>query len=264
MAVDFTFPGLHYSRASIGSIPRTVIENEVAVATQYAPRFEVQAYCAVIDDAAETIQHWYLGPENIAEHSYPDPTPVEGLIKHPPYNYTPVFGGGEEFVAFRRFANPDVYSFRDVTTRPATWGTRINYLQPHGTLVALDTRAKVIEATVRGAPIIAQVVIADASSQTRVAMEFPVKTMNQDPPTGRWQVDTPMLFAHPAVTPTTPGDRLYLARAVFGSTEPTTAYFALEGNIPHHSGVGEVTHFLLLSVAFPATIKLIAPLFSAV
>ncbi len=176
------------------------------------------------------------------------------------YDFTPIFGP-EYSLIFRRKAwlNPN---YRETKATGATWAGLVRHVHEAAGAVELADAAAVVDATLRGEPIVAQTEIWDDATGLRAIIECPVKTLNTRRDPLAYQVDTgPVAFPDLAGAAERLVDRLALAFVAFNA--PGFADFVIEAPVSARAPDAAATdavpvHHYSRRVSLPARNRLLA------
>jgi len=212
-----------------------------------AVRFWVESRLRVIDEASGAFADYYQcaackSEDTFAEHD---------LFFADNYDFVPIFGP-EWGAIFRRPAYLSE-TYRSVLPSSQMWGGQRFHLRERPDARELTTSADICAATAGWEPLVAHTEIRDAAAGRRAIIEYPVKTMNVQPDTKKYQIDT-----GPLVLPdlSLPLDRqphgFTLAFAAFNA--PHFADFVLEVPTTIKNAVGQTaeTYHYSQRVSLPA------------
>lgn len=159
------------------------------VASFNAVRFWVESRLRVIDMAGGAFADYYQCASCKSEDTFAE----HDLFYADNYDFLPVFGP-DQGVIFRRHAYLDP-GYRSVLPANELWGGQRFHLRERANARLLESKDEICAATARWEPLIARTELWDDAAGRRAVLEYPVKTMNIKPETGKYQVDTgPVVF----------------------------------------------------------------------
>jgi len=223
------------------------------VASFNAVRFWVESRLRIIDEASGAVADYYQcasckSEDTFAEHDlfYPDN-----------YDFLPIFGP-DWAVIFRRHAYM-TDGYRSVNPAREMWGGQRYHLIERADARELTSNREILAATAAWEPLVARTEILDETTGLRAVLEYPVKTMNVQPETGKYQVDTgPVIFPDLSL----PFDRQPhgFAPAFVAFNAPHFADFVIEAPTAVTNAVGQTceTYHYSQRVSLPATNTLYA------
>ncbi len=208
------------------------------VASFNAVRFWVESRLRVIDDAGGAWTEYLQCASCKSEDTFAE----RELFYADNYDFLPIFGP-DWGVIFRRHAylNAD---YRSVKPARELWGGQRRHLRERADARVLTTREEMLAATAQWEPLVARTELRDGASGLRAILEYPVKTMNVQPETGQYQIDT-----GPVVLPdlSLPLDRQPhgFALAFVAFNAPHFADFVIEAptTVTNTAGAGEIYHY---------------------
>lgn len=209
---------LDYSRSFVCNSGQSNASNEV--------RMWIESRTIVRNHNTETEAIYYQGASCKSEDTFAE----KNLFYKDNYDFLPVFGQDKVLIFRRHFDERP--SYRKVQLMSETWGADpiIRIPQPKS-IKELDTFEKIREATLEGIPIVTQTEIRNQQTGLSAMIECPCKTMNINPSTKMYQVDTgPVVLPDLSQHYDEPMDALNLAFIAFNA--PHFADFVIEAPVP--------------------------------
>jgi hypothetical protein len=147
-------------------------------------RFWVESRLRVVDEASGAVADYYQcgsckSEDTFAEHD---------LFYEDNYDFLPIFGP-EWGAVFRRHAYLNE-GYRSVQAAHELWGGQRYHLRERADAREIVSNEEICAATAGWEPLVARTEIRDEAAGRRAVLEYPVKTMNIHPETGKYQVDT--------------------------------------------------------------------------
>lgn len=189
-------------------------------------RLQVESQLELIDDARRVSEVFLLYASCKSEDTYA----YQNLFKDPNYDFCGIFSKSKQDYSIIR-----TYStYRDnlETGLVADRFSKVAIdLAPVPEARVLLDNSDIIQATLRGEPLVARTELGDPSRSLRAIVDCPIKTMNVHPETDMFQVDTgPMLYPDFTSTQERPIEWLRLAFVAFNGFD--SADFVIQAPTP--------------------------------
>ena len=207
-------------------------------------RLQVESQLEMIDDGTGASEVYLLYASCKAEDTYA----AECLFLEPNYDFCGIFSASAADYSIIR-----VHATHQDNLETGRVADRFSGLDVHLTRAdaqPLATTEAIIAATLRGDPLVARVELAAPDRPLRAVVDCPVKTMNVNPDTGMFQVDTgPMLypdFTHAAERPIE-----WLQQAYVAFNRPDRVEFIIQAPTPvvqDGRELCQVTHYSRIAV----------------
>ena len=153
-------------------------------------RLQVESQLELIDDARRVSEVFLLYASCKSEDTYAK----EDLFQDPNYDFCGIFSKSKVDYSIIR-----TYSTHKDNLETGLVAERFTKLAidlaPVPTAKVLPRNSEIIQATLRGEPLVSRTELADPSRSLRAIVDCPIKTMNVHPENDTFQVDTgPMLY----------------------------------------------------------------------
>lgn len=173
-------------------------------------RIQIDANCTISDEAAGTVETYYLSAACRSEHMYL----ADGLFQMPNYEFCGIFSRDRCLLVRTHWTSDRDWQEPGVNTE--RFARVAIDLRPLAGARQLTSDAEVVAATLANQPLVGTTELHDDATGCRARLMYPIKTQNvvADPP--QFQVDTgPLLVPDFASTVPNPIERFDLAHVVY-------------------------------------------------
>ena len=202
-------------------------------------RLQVESRCVLIGENTGEKLEYFQYASCKAENTYAP----EDLFQDPNYDFSGIFSR-DEYAIFRTHL-PDAGNYAERGLIANRFEEVIFQVRAAAATRTLASPAEIVEATLQGRPLIGRTEILTPDNSVRAILEYPIKTMNVNDQTEKFQVDTGPLafpdFLSPAL-----GRIHRMELAYVAWNRPQEAYFVIQRPTAVSSGgqdVAQVCHY---------------------